>query len=252
MIKKIVPFLMVAVLIVSCKTNKDSALNADNSMTNLDWDGTYVGIIPCADCDGIKTVIELNNDLTYSKKTKYLGKSTDIYTEQGSFNWNNSGSEVTLKSENKSQTYFVGETVITLLDSSGKKITGALTNNYTLKKQDANSLKNTPWKLVEIYGKPIDKVTKQPFLVLNTEDNRISGNTSCNGFGGEYKLLEGNRITVSKIMHTMMACPNMEVENKYMKVLEVADNYTVVNGVLNLNKGRMATMAKFEVDYFVN
>ena len=243
---------MITGVFTGCKTNKDSALNADNSMSNLDWDATYVGTIPCADCEGIKTVIELNDDLTFSKKTQYLGKSTDVITESGAFSWNETGSNVILKTENHIQTYFVGETSIILLDTSGDKITGDLANSYMLIKQNAEDLKGKPWKLMEFYGKPIENVSKQPFLMLNTNDNRVSGNTSCNGFGGEYELLEGNRIAFSKMMHTMMACPNMTVESEFMKVLEVVDNYTLVNGILNLNKGRMATMAKFEVDYFVN
>ncbi|WP_066223292.1 copper resistance protein NlpE N-terminal domain-containing protein [Formosa haliotis] len=256
MIKKALPFLMIAILIASCKSNKEAStstpVNGDNSMTSLDWNGTYVGTTPCADCEGLKTVITLNKDLTFTKKTQYLGKSTDVNTETGSFTWNNLGNTVTLKSNGTSQAYFVGEHTLTHLDLNGKKITGDLADKYILKQQNAETLKDTPWKLVQLNGKTIENVSKQPYLILGTEDHRVSGNTSCNGFGGEYELLEGNRITFSKMMHTMMACPNMEVENEFMKVLEVADNYSVVNGVLNLNKGRMATMAKFEVDYFVN
>ncbi|QDO93311.1 META domain-containing protein [Formosa sediminum] len=252
MIKKVLACLMITVLIASCKTNKDTALTGDNSMNSLDWNGIYVGTTPCADCEGIKTVIELNSDLTFTEKTKYLGKSKTVNTETGSFSWDKTGTKVILKTKNQTQTYFVGETSITLLDTSGEKITGDLANAYMLKKQHLEDLKDKPWKLVEFYGKPIENVSKAPYLILHSSDNRVSGNTSCNGFGGEYELLEGNRVTFSKMMHTMMACPNMTVETEFMKVLEVADNYTLVNGILNLNKGRMATMAKFEVDYFVN
>ncbi|MFB9053173.1 copper resistance protein NlpE N-terminal domain-containing protein [Formosa undariae] len=252
MIKNVLPFLMIAVMIVSCKSNKEaSTANKDNSMTSLDWNGIYVGTIPCADCEGIKTVITLNNDLTFTKKTQYLGKSTDVHTENGAFTWNKAGNTVTLKSD-VTYNYFVGEHILARLDSSGKKITGDLADKYILKQQSVDALKDTPWKLVELRGKAVENSQKQPFLILSSDDNRVSGNSSCNGFGGEYKLLEGNRIAFSKIMHTMMACQNMTIENEFMQVLEVADNYTLVNGVLNLNKGRMATMAKFEVDYFVN
>lgn len=243
---------MIAVLIVSCKTNKNAALNSDNSMSNLDWNGTYVGTTPCADCEGIKTVITLNNDLTFTKNTQYLGKSTDVSTENGSFSWNKAGNTVTLKTDTASNDYFVGEHTLTHLDLNGKKITGDLADKYILKQQGADTLKDLPWKLVELRGKVIENAPKQPYLILGAADNRVSGNTSCNGFGGEYELLEGNRVKFSKMMHTMMACPNMTIENEFMQVLEMADNYTLVNGVLNLNKGRMATMAKFEIDYFVN
>ena len=34
-----------------------------NSMNSLDWEGIYTGLLPCADCEGIQTVIKLNRDL---------------------------------------------------------------------------------------------------------------------------------------------------------------------------------------------
>ena len=38
----------------SCQTKKTSVskqiTTGDNSQTSLDWDGTYTGILPCADC----------------------------------------------------------------------------------------------------------------------------------------------------------------------------------------------------------
>ena len=30
---------------------------ADNSRNSVDWNGTYRGIVPCADCEGIKTEV---------------------------------------------------------------------------------------------------------------------------------------------------------------------------------------------------
>ena len=44
-----------------------------NSRNSLDWDGIYSGILPCADCEGIKTDIQLHKDGTYRMARKYLG-----------------------------------------------------------------------------------------------------------------------------------------------------------------------------------
>ncbi|WP_435136056.1 copper resistance protein NlpE N-terminal domain-containing protein [Formosa sp. A9] len=255
MMKNISLFLVLAITIISCKSTSETSTDTpvgDTSQTSLDWNGIYVGTTPCADCPGIKTVIILNNDLTYTKQTKYLERPVDATSETGTFSWNAAGNTVTLKANGNTQAYFVGEGTLTHLDLNGKKITGDLADKYVLKQQPENMLIDTPWKLVELNGKPIANVSKQPFLLLSGTDNRVSGNTSCNGFGGEYELLEGNRIKFSKMMHTMMACPDMTVENQFMKVLEMADNYSVVNGVLNINKGRMATLAKFKVDYLLS
>ncbi|MEM6516945.1 MAG: hypothetical protein AAF688_12230 [Bacteroidota bacterium] len=35
------------------------------------------------------------------------------------------------------------------------------------------------------------------------------------------------------------------MQTQFMGIIQNGDNYTVVDGVLNINKGRMATMAKF-------
>jgi heat shock protein HslJ len=43
----------------------------------------------------------------------------------------------------------------------------------------------------------------------------------------------------------MMACPDMELQDRFMKALEMADNYTIAENVLSLNKARMAPLAKF-------
>jgi len=60
----------------------------DNSMTVLDWDGTYQGVIRCADCEGIQLVIKLNTDLTYSLQMKYLGKDGKVFESSGTLKWN--------------------------------------------------------------------------------------------------------------------------------------------------------------------
>lgn len=54
--------------LASCKSSKkvqslEVKATSDNSMTSVDWVGSYQGILPCADCEGIKTQIVLNKDL---------------------------------------------------------------------------------------------------------------------------------------------------------------------------------------------
>ncbi len=103
------------------------------------------------------------------------------------------------------------------------------------------------WKLIELTGKPVDASQKsEAHFILKTENNRVTGNGGCNSFSGTYELLEGNRIRFSKMISTMMACGNMDIEYGLLKVLETADNYTIKGDTLSLNKARMAPLAKFE------
>jgi heat shock protein HslJ len=108
----------------------------DNSKNSLDWNGTYKGITPCADCEGIATEITLNTDLTFTLKTKYLGKGDGkVFEEKGTFTWDKTGSTIILENlKGKPNQYKVGENKLIQLDMKGKIITGALAEKYILRK----------------------------------------------------------------------------------------------------------------------
>lgn len=103
------------------KTDSITAVG-DNSQNSLDWNGTYKGIIPCADCEGIAMEITLNKDLTFTSKSVYLGKEKNEFNENGTFSWNKEGSGITTISQNKTTAmYKVGENKLILLNSEGKE-----------------------------------------------------------------------------------------------------------------------------------
>ncbi len=242
--------------IVACssKKNMNEDLPAgDTSQTSLDWTGVYRGMLPCADCEGIKTKITLNNDLTYVMETQYVGKDTKVNNTSGSFTWDKSGSNITLNS-NPSEQYKVGENLLFRLDEKGNRINGNLKDLYNLTKMDFDSeITEKYWKLTELNGKPVkwvDGQSKEAHFILKTYENKVQGNGGCNVFFGSYKLEEGNRIKFLQLASTMMACENMETEGELMKVLDLADNYTISGDILHLNKARMAPIAKFECVYF--
>lgn len=109
-------------------------------------------------------------------------------------------------------------------------------------------LKETYWKLTELRGVAIPEPKegeKEVYFRLRNEGLRVEGNGGCNGFGGTFELSEGNRIRFSKMISTMMYCPRMDTENGLYKVFEATDNYTISGDVLQLNKARMAPLAKF-------
>jgi len=113
--------------------------------------------------------------------------------------------------------------------------------------QNTSNIVEKRWKLIELNGKELKTEGQTPeiFFILNNKDNRVTGNGGCNSFSGSYTLSEGNRISFSALVSTMMACMNMEIETQFYKVLEAVDNYTVKDNILSLNKARMAPLAKF-------
>ncbi|WP_217274014.1 copper resistance protein NlpE [Shewanella sp. VB17] len=118
--------------------NKVNVSIGDNSQNALDWAGHYSGVIPCASCEGISTVLILSADNTYKLDTQYLGKSDNIFTETGRVQWHKDGGRITLVTLDKDEPgnqYLVGENQLFMLDRQGKKINGNLAQHYRLIKE---------------------------------------------------------------------------------------------------------------------
>jgi len=239
--------------IASCKSTKKSQTNdlkstADNSMTSVDWAGTYQGILPCADCEGIQTQLILNKDLSYMLETRYNGKDEKVFQSKGTFKWDESGSKITLDNENK-QIYQVGENRIFHLDKDGNRITGAIADNYILE-MEKTELTGKYWKLVRLNGKPVETNEREAFIRFDAEDNRVHGNSSCNTFNGKFELSEGNRIKFPPFAMTKMACIGNNIETEFMQVLGKTTNYSLSSNELILQDEFETTLAKFESDFF--
>lgn len=114
---------------------QDTIIDSHNSKNSLDWNGVYQGIIPCADCPGIKTTITLHRDSSFLYTAEYLESKT-ILEDHGKFTWLNDGSAVHLKGKTVDTKYQVGENVLVQMDQDGKMISGAHSNLYNLQKVD--------------------------------------------------------------------------------------------------------------------
>jgi uncharacterized lipoprotein NlpE involved in copper resistance len=121
----------------SAQDTAKAVVDMHSSRTSLDWNGTYKGVVPCADCEGIETEISLSLDMTYTIRTRYLGKGDQkVFEEKGKFSWNEGGSIITLLGiQNGPTKYQVGENHLTQLDLKGNKIVGALAKKYILTKK---------------------------------------------------------------------------------------------------------------------
>jgi len=110
------------------------------------------------------------------------------------------------------------------------------------------------WKLKTLEGQKIEMAANQEkeiYFMLKTEGNGIKGFAGCNDFSGIFNLEKGNRIRFSQMATTLKACPDIDVnEPKFLKVFELADNYTLNGDTLTLNVGRRVPLAVFEAIYF--
>lgn len=289
---KIATLLILSLLIVSCaKKEKEEATQeivADsteivvndehNAKNSLDYIGMYQGVVPCADCEGIETLLTLEDETNYVLKTNYLGKKKISTNEvRGVYSWNEAGNTIILSGiENAPNRYFVGENYLKQLDMDGNKIEGDLAESYVFQKKSnikvlppppppapilikdvsyhPKSLENTSliknkWRLVELNGKPIvnnndDK--KEMFIQLNNE-SRYSAFVGCNNMIGGFVLGdEKSLIKFTNGASTMMACPDMTIEKEFSKMLVKISNYSINGNNLSLNGSEMAPLARFE------
>jgi len=262
------PVIAVAVLtaaglaLASCapKTTKSTpppGATVDTSRNALDWAGTYAGVVPCADCEGIETSITLGMDSSYLVRTKYLGKSAEVFERRGSFTWNEAGNIIQLQGMSGGPAhYLVGENALIQLDQQASRIAGDLATQYILPKSKAPAALPPPgfsapssWRLTEIMGKPVvppAEGKQVPSIIFVKESPRVSGFAGCNRFTGLVEFSPGDRLRFSKVAATMMACPDMTLEGEFLKVLETTDNYFQDGDKLVLHRARMAPLARFE------
>lgn len=116
--------------------SKAAEIDAHNSEDSLDWAGVYEGTTPCADCEGIKTVLQLKNDKTYILSQTYLGKPSgeNEFTQTGSFAWNKEVNIIRIRTETGGFQFKVGENQLWMLAAKGKIVEGDLAEKYILKK----------------------------------------------------------------------------------------------------------------------
>jgi len=236
-------------LLAACSVPSEQLSNADNSRNALDWQGAYVGTVPCSDCEGIRTRVELRGDGTFSRSLTYLGKDERPLDDSGTFTWDAAGSRIALGNASDAQRYQVGENVLFHLDRDGQRVTPDRASLYRLEKvvKDAR-IENRRWQLVELNGQPAQPAQGREgaFLELDGAQSRVTGNASCNRFFGTYDLTAGNRLRFApNLGSTMMACPELERERAFLDALVRVDNYAIADGVLSLNRARMAPLARF-------
>lgn len=130
-----------AVAMFSC-TNSKQKQNEENvtpdmhtSEMALDYTGVYEGVMPCADCEGIKTQLTINDDNTFVLISEYLGKEDATFEERGNYFIEN-GETLVIQDEDGDQKYFkLQENSLAQLDADMKVIEGELAEYYILTKK---------------------------------------------------------------------------------------------------------------------
>lgn len=244
--------LLLVVALSGCVAQPDTAPSTgDNSRNALDWQGTYVGTLPCADCPGIRTRIELREDGTFTRNVAYLGSDVRL-SDTGSFEWDGAGARIALTAgDGDTQRFQVGENVLFMLDRSGERITGDRAAAYRLAKiVDDSRIVNRRWNLIELDGRPVTapRGGERVFFELDGANARVTGNASCNRFSGTYELAAGDRLWFGPdLIATRMACADLDQERRFLDVLTRVESYTLDGDALSLGGPDATPLARFRV-----
>lgn len=117
-------------------SENNRSLQLHNSRNSLDWEGTYSGILPCEDCMGVETIIEIKDDQTYRVIQRRTGadEQTEEKESKGYFTWNDEGSVIELENQNEIPWLKVGENFLVPLDPRGFEVKAEPGNNFKLLK----------------------------------------------------------------------------------------------------------------------
>ncbi|CAM3192946.1 copper resistance protein NlpE [Moritella viscosa] len=131
----------------------DELYGSDHSTQNVvDWDGSYIGTLPCASCPGIEIVLTINDAGYYTLKETYLAENDAVFRSQGRFDWDASGSRITFRGDDR-RVWVIGEGTAWLVGEDNK-----LADEYSLNKQHGQTsfsppiVQNTGTKLELMVG----------------------------------------------------------------------------------------------------
>lgn len=195
-----VPFLFL-ILFISCSGSPEPVQFTTHIAE------VYIGTLPCADCSGIKTELNIRENGSYLLRQQYTGKSDSLFTMSGSYTHRPADSLLTLHTENGSQFWKKHARKLEMLDLSGNKIESDMAELYTLHQSSSlTSLPGSNWILTEMNGIKLENsFRKKPDINFDLE-NRMAGFAGCNRYFGSYEITAEDRLIISPAGSTRMAC----------------------------------------------
>lgn len=287
--KKTILFFAIILSFAGCQkqaaTDKKADVVAASPKSTGDFVGTYKGILPCADCQGLITEIAINENTTFSIKTIYQGKGEKVFVKKGHFTWNKKGNVIILTDVNGPNKYLVGKNRLTQLDIYGKIITGSLADEYILSKQPADTsdietagtddkvtvdlnnriatttviqkvnpavgkypLAGTKWKLVSLNKKKAPQKGKNVYYMkLNSKDGRFVALSGCNNIIGKFVMPSPSKLTFSGIISNKMDCADIELESYFSSMLAQTHGYKLEKETMALFGEDKQEIATFQV-----
>jgi heat shock protein HslJ len=211
----------------------------------LDWAGTYEGVLPCADCAGIRTRLTLGSDGTFAMQSLRLQPDADAASAAGRFSWLPDGNSIVLEGAGDRRRFQVGEGRLFVLNDDGSRPGPDAPGGSLARLTEAQAagdavsaqlLVDHHWRLesaVTAGGQRIDALlpAERPFE-FRFEPDRFMAKGGCNGLRGGYQLDADGRLVAGAMTATLMACEPalMDADRALAAVLAAPARAVLVRG----------------------
>lgn len=123
--------------------------------------------------------------------------------------------------------------------------------NQNQQTEATTSIFEINWVLNELEGNPVSETeTSQsiPTIQFDATENRFYGRGGCNQYNGGFEFdSETGEVELSQIAATKMACPDMDLENRYFTMLNEVERIEQSSQILKFFNDSGETIAQFEV-----
>lgn len=144
---------------------------------------------------------------------------------------------VFMKALNDARTFRKSGNTLRLMDRRGRVV---LRFTKMAVSDTLVGLDDKKWVLESIKGRQTFVPLPYAFINFDAQKGSVGGDTSCNVFGGSYRVA-GNTIKITDVISTMRACiedNKMSVERDMLEGLRNASRYEIRDGRLNLYSSR--------------
>ena len=101
-------------------------------------------------------------------------------------------------------------------------------------KKNRRPLIGTEWQLIQLDGRAVKPEEGKFYVMFLAEENRFAGVGACNRLTGAYKTDGKRTLKIGPLAATMMACPGMDEEDAFTKMLESVTHYDMDGPMLLL------------------
>lgn len=215
---------IVVLLGISCAGNRINNnplfLKAENSEQTI----LYAGVVTGEDSANMKLLLKLKRNGSYMSELIYGKEYDEFFTGKGKYSVRNNILNLTTEdSVAYPVNYAIKDLQLVTDQNKGGKLMRA--EHILLEKY---------WMLIELNGTPIDttgNMEREAHLTFKALNSRIFGSGGCNRFSGLYEI-QDDKLRISRIIATKMACMNVSYENDFFNVLESAEQYVVSGDTL--------------------